>query len=326
MIVPTFNYGHLIHHTLDSLLQQSYQRWECLVVDDGSTDDTSAVVQSYARQDQRFVYVHQQNSGPNSARNRGIAQSQGSFIQFLDSDDLLEADKLRLQTEILNSQTNVDIVYSDVRFFWSDNPQQQFKNIAGTNQRWMPETSGQGEALIKPLLAKNIMVMNAPLIRKDVFNRVGLFNETLQEVEDWEFWFRCAVAGSFFQYDPRRDARALVRIHPGSRSRDYQRMFNAYFKLVAIQQNALEGSKASHLRAYLKRHAERNLLGYVTANLSTLSRQEIIDRISQVAQRFPSIFTRLIIRGVPFLPLPMLRVLMKLRTLDAVDYLNRKLK
>ena len=132
------------------------------MVDDGSTDDTSSVVRSYAARDQRFIYLRQPNQGPNSARNRGIEHSKGSFIQFLDSDDLLEIDKLCLQTETLSSQSTVDILYSDVRFFRSDNSQQQFKNIAGTNQRWMPEISGQGEPLTKQLLVKNIMVMNAP--------------------------------------------------------------------------------------------------------------------------------------------------------------------
>ena len=326
VIVPTFNYGHLIPHTLDSLLEQSHRNWECLVVDDGSTDNTPDVVQSYAKRDQRFIYLHQPNQGPNSARNRGIELSKGSFVQFLDSDDLLELDKLRLQVETLSSQSTVDILYSDVRFFWSDNPQRQFKNIAGTNQRWMPETSGQGEPLIKPLLAKNIMVMNAPLIRKSVFDRVGLFNEQLQEVEDWEYWFRCAVAGCSFQYDTRPGTRALVRIHSTSRSKNNQKMFNAYFKLVTIQQTVLNDSGANHLQAPLRRQAERNLLGYVVADLNNLSQPEITQRIDQITQQFPSIFTRLIIRGVPFLPLPVLRFLIKLRTLDGVDYLKRKLR
>ena len=323
VVVPTFNYGHLIHHTLDNLLAQSHQNWECLVIDDGSTDNTATVMQTYAQQDPRFVYLHQQNNGPNSARNRGIRQSRGNFIQFLDADDLLETDKLRLQAETLTNQPNVDIVYSNVRFFRSDDPRRQFNNIAGTNQRWMPETSGQGEALVKPLLAKNIMVMNAPLIRKSVLDRVGLFNEQLQEVEDWEFWFRCAVADCLFQYDPRPGTRALVRIHPGSRSKNYQRMFDSYFKLVTIQQNALEHAGYHHLESHLRRQAERNLLGYVIADLGRIPRLEIINHLEQIAQRFPSVFARHFIRLVPFLPLPVLRFFMKLRALDAVEYWKR---
>ncbi len=295
------------------------------MIDDGSTDNTSDVVRAYTEQDQRYVYCCQLNSGPNSARNRGIELSKGSFIQFLDSDDLLEPDKLRLQAETLSSQPSVDIIYSDVCFFRSDNPQQQYRNIAGTNQRWMPEASGQGEPLIKPLLAKNMMVMNAPLIRKSVFDRVGLFNEQLQEVEDWEYWFRCAVTGCSFQYDTRPGTRALVRIHPTSRSRNYTKMFNAYFELVTIQQTLLKNSNASHLQTYLKRQAKTNLLGYIIADLDNRSRPEIIQRLSQVTQRFPSAFLRLTMRCAPFLPLPVLRFLMKLRTLDGVDYLKRKL-
>src|SRR5215208_6900864 len=90
VVVPSYNYGHLIRETLESLAAQTYAAWECVVVDDGSADDTRAVVEAYAATDPRVRYVRQENARQGAARNNGIRHSSGAYFQFLDADDTIE--------------------------------------------------------------------------------------------------------------------------------------------------------------------------------------------------------------------------------------------
>src|ERR1044071_7848252 len=99
VVVPSYNYGHLIRETLASLAAQTYDRWECVVVDDGSTDDTRAVVEAYPAADPRVRYVRQENARQGAARNNGIRHSSGDYFQFLDSDDTIETSKFERQVE-----------------------------------------------------------------------------------------------------------------------------------------------------------------------------------------------------------------------------------
>ena len=231
VIVPSYNYGHLIAETLRCLQTQSYENWECLVVDDGSTDNTKAVVNSFIAEDPRFQYFSQENQRQAAARNLGLKQSKGSYVQFLDSDDLIEHKKLELHVNYLEQHPEVDIVYSGVRYFSSENPDERLisrrYSMWDDGQAWMPETSGAGQALLPALLRNNIMVVNSPLVRRRVIDSVGTFDVTLTPVEDWQYWIRCAADGSTFHYEDAPESRALVRYHPLSASLDGRRMLQA---------------------------------------------------------------------------------------------------
>ena len=122
VIVPTYNYGHLISETLTSIQSQTYENWECIVVDDGSTDNTGKVVADYSAKDPRIRYIQQENRRQAAARNNGIGHSRGDYVQFLDADDMMECKKLEQQVAFLNVSPDVDIVYSNVRYFDNENP------------------------------------------------------------------------------------------------------------------------------------------------------------------------------------------------------------
>src|SRR5690606_31488967 len=97
IIIPTYNRAHLIGETLDSVLAQTYKNWECIVVDDGSTDGTDALLASYCKKDARFQYHHRPKEhlpGGNGARNYGFMLSKGEYIQWFDSDDVMEVNTL----------------------------------------------------------------------------------------------------------------------------------------------------------------------------------------------------------------------------------------
>jgi len=129
---------------LDSVLNQTYAHWECIVVDDGSTDNTREVVELYLKADKRIRYVYQGNKGLSAARNLGLYESQGAYVQFLDSDDLIESKKLAFQVGYLEQHSDVDLVYSAVRFFRTGQPDERRFSMREPDAKWMPESSGSG--------------------------------------------------------------------------------------------------------------------------------------------------------------------------------------
>jgi glycosyltransferase involved in cell wall biosynthesis len=227
VIIPTYNYGALIVETLKSLGRQTLTDWECIVVDDGSTDDTAEIVARFAESERRVRYIWQQNQRQAVARNTGLAAAKGKYVQFLDADDLLEPRKLEFQVKYLESHPGVDIVYGGVRYFTAAGIDENLHSLGDDNLPWMSESSGQGRNMIAALLHKNTMVINASLTRRTVVEQVGPFDERLTPAEDWDYWLRCAVAGKRFQYDNVEDARALVRAHEASSSRNRVLMYNS---------------------------------------------------------------------------------------------------
>ena len=225
VIVPCYNYGWVLSETLNSVLGQTYSAWECIVVDDGSFDNTRQIAEEYSRRDCRFKYVFQPNQGISAARNTGIRESDGDYIQFLDADDLLVPTKLELQVAFLNSRPEIDLVYGDVRYFRHGSSEMLSRSFNMNDDRWMAEVEGDGPKLLTALVSGNIMVMNAPLLRSSLLISVGPFSEHIRYMEDWEFWVRCGMAGACFHYENSPLMRALVRVHPTSTSQNRIQMY-----------------------------------------------------------------------------------------------------
>ncbi|MCX7010104.1 MAG: glycosyltransferase [Kiritimatiellaeota bacterium] len=219
VIMPCYNYAAFLAETLNGLRAQTWPHWECLVVDDGSSDHTREVVAACALNDPRFKYLHQQHAGPSAARNQGLRQAQGQFVQFLDADDDLAHRKFENQLAIFQSTPAVDIVFSRVEFFGVADARK--KKVYSTGLLTESKTARE---CLKLLVHQNIMVINVPLIRKTLIDKVGLFDESLMTVEDWNYWIRCALAGAHFQFDSDETSLAKVRLHPQSHSTNQQRM------------------------------------------------------------------------------------------------------
>lgn len=101
IIIPAYNAGEFISKTLDSILNQTWTNWEAIVVNDGSIDNTEAIVKQYAESDNRIILVSQSNRGCSPAKNIGLGFAKGDFVQYLDADDILGKDKIKLQVEAL---------------------------------------------------------------------------------------------------------------------------------------------------------------------------------------------------------------------------------
>jgi glycosyltransferase involved in cell wall biosynthesis len=239
IVIPCYNYGWLLPETLNSVLVQTYPHWECIIIDDGSTDNSRAVGEEYQQRDARFRYIYQENKGMSAARNHGVAIAQGAYIQFLDSDDLLVPRKLETQVALLEARAEVDLVYGDVRCFRHGDPSVLSRSFDMQDNAWMPQVSGSGLPVVTALIEKNIMAVNAALLRREVLQKVGPVAEDLRSVEDWEYWVRCALAGIYFQYDGNPDAWALVRVHPASTSHNMLKMHEAEVKVRARIADAL---------------------------------------------------------------------------------------
>jgi glycosyltransferase involved in cell wall biosynthesis len=117
IILPTYNRAQLICEAIDSILNQTYQDFQIIVVDDGSTDNTAEVLKSYIP---KIRYIQQENKGPGDARNRGIEDAKGKYIAFLDSDDIWMDFKLEIQVDILERLTDVGFLFSDFRILKSN--------------------------------------------------------------------------------------------------------------------------------------------------------------------------------------------------------------
>ena len=182
VIIPTYNRAHLIGRAIKSVLNQTYQDFEIIVIDDGSTDDTEEVVRSFPCK--RIIYIkHKKNKGVSLARNTGIKVAKGKYIAFLDSDDEWLPEKLDKQIKVLqNESPEVGVVYSNLCYI----------DESGKNMNKLLNHKKEGY-IYEDLLGRNYV--GAPstlLIRKECFNQVGLFDDLLNAQEDWDMWIRIA--------------------------------------------------------------------------------------------------------------------------------------
>lgn len=230
IIVPCYNQAHFLEACLQSVMEQSYQNWECIIVNDGSPDNTAEIASNWIKKDNRFQYFYKENGGLSSARNAGIKQAKGEFIQLLDSDDLLQKDKLKIQIEAFLDDDEIDISVSGYRYF--ENNASELKILGRDN--FIPEIPilKNDADVISLLNLRNPMVISAPLYKKSVFETVGLFDEELFSLEDWDFHTRCALHKLKFQhagFSP--NSITLIRLHGESMMRNIEKMERAFLVL-----------------------------------------------------------------------------------------------
>lgn len=171
IVIPCYNQGIFLSETIESVVKQSYNEWECIIVNDGSTDNTKEIAQKYCKKDSRIKYVEQKNQGLSSARNSGIKQSQGKYILPLDSDDLIGDTYIEKAVDILENDKNVKIVYCQASLFGRQ------------HGKWkLPQYT------IEKMLGSNCIFCSALYSRED-FNKVGGYNINMKYgFEDWDFW------------------------------------------------------------------------------------------------------------------------------------------
>lgn len=252
IIIPSYNYGPFISQTLDCLLAQSYQNWEAVIIDDGSTDETQQVVEGYVAKYARFIYIHQPNQGPSVARNTGMKRARGAYLHFLDADDLLSKDKITEQVSYMEQHPDCDISYTRAYYFEDQKPNELFtnRNLTKKKKDRMPKIHARGQDVLPYLIKANIMQINAALIRRGgILKNNFFFDESYQSAEDWEFWLRCAYKNALFSYFDNKLAYVLIRIHPNSLSQNRVQMHEHDIKVrYAIKAYLEQFSRLKHLR------------------------------------------------------------------------------
>jgi glycosyltransferase involved in cell wall biosynthesis len=235
VIMPTLNYAHYLPDAIESLQAQTFGSWECLIVDDGSTDDTSRIVESLAAADPRIRYLRREHVGVAAARNVGIAAARGTYVQFLDADDVLRPDKLELHVAASEAEPAADVVYGPAGFFDDEVPDAIRVWHRGPQPPWVTEPPADvtQTPMLSRLLDVNPLVIEAPLARTAVLRRVGGFDEALGRMEDWDLWLRCALDGARFVAVPSDAPVVLVRVHPASISHRPGPMYRAE---IAVRQ------------------------------------------------------------------------------------------
>ena len=234
VIVPCYKQAHFLSEALASVQAQTIQDWECIIVNDGSPDNTAEVAREWVKTDSRFRYIEKSNGGISTARNRGLLQARGDYIQFLDADDLIEPAKFAWQENVLNNNTKLGIVYSDMRYFPANAPKQRRFTLFDPDEPWLEQAWLNPRPILEKLLYTNIMGVHCPMIRRSVINKVGLFNETLHTAEDWLYWLRCAAMETVFYFAPAADTLALVRIHANSASQDRIHMGRGAYEIAVL--------------------------------------------------------------------------------------------
>ena len=176
VIIPTCNRGWVLQEAIDSVLAQDFEDFELIVVDDGSTDNTGEMLDSY---EQDLIVIRQSNRGVSAARNRGIAEAAGLLIAFLDSDDLWLPRKLSRQVDFFNS--NPDAVINQTEEIW-------IRNGVRVNPRTRHHKfSGM---IFERSLALCLVSPSAVMTKRSLFDEIGLFDEDLPACEDYDLWLR----------------------------------------------------------------------------------------------------------------------------------------
>ncbi len=186
IIVPCYNQAHFLDEALQSVLNQTYTNWECIIVNDGSPDHTKNVAEKWCEKDNRFKYLEKENGGLSSARNAGIEISEGEYILPLDADDLLHEKFLEILVPELKQNKNLAIVSCYSKFFF------------GSKNNIIHELKPKGTTY-HALLYENILVATS-LYRKSCWEAVGGYDESMKNgFEDWEFWVAITKIGWTFK-------------------------------------------------------------------------------------------------------------------------------
>ncbi|MEM6252381.1 MAG: glycosyltransferase [Cyanobacteria bacterium P01_D01_bin.156] len=185
VVVPAYNAESTIKETIQSVLVQTFTDFELIIINDGSTDRTQSIVESFS--DTRIRSFTFSNAGPQKSRNRGIERSIGEYISFLDADDLWTPDKLESQLTALNDMPEAGVAYS-----WTDVIDEEGKFV-----RRGGHLSYQGNILLELALVNFLESGSNPLIKTSIIRAIDGFDEDILAGQDWDTWLRLAATCKF---------------------------------------------------------------------------------------------------------------------------------
>ncbi len=278
VIIPTFNCGKHLPVAVESLLRQTYQDFEIVIVDDGSKDDTREVVDGFLKMAPgKIKYIYQENKGEASARNRGISEASGDYVCFLDSDDYYTDDSIELRLKALDAyKANLvigkrkKILDSRSRHFFTKDFMKTYTQsiIEGHDQIYLCD----GKIFFRMGIQKGFFVdSNSILFRKDFLLSIGLFDENQIISTDIDLWFRAFLNAEKFVFIDK--VLSICRFYLSSHAKDLYKLYlferKRYVKHIKIL-NQLDFDKGL-IRVFRRRIAarkfkEKGILAYRQAD------------------------------------------------------------
>lgn len=285
IIIPTYNRAHLIGVTLDSILNQTYTNWECIVVDDGSTDETEALLQSYIEKDFRFKFYKRPiniSKGANACRNYGFGLSKGTYINWFDSDDVMLPNKLELQVSELKDNPNAPYCICQTK--WVDKNTNAFlglrsKQISSKNR-------------FEDYVLYNIFwSILAPVWQRDFITQYRLiFDETLHQSQEYDFHVKAlAIDSNYIVVD---EALASMYKHDTNLSN------TLYTDVLKMESNI--AVKAKIVRFHLSSFTSNGQLKFL--EILTLFYKDLLGykKLAMAKQVMPLMFATLKLIDLPF--------------------------
>ncbi len=228
VVIPTYNSAQFLGEALQSIFSQTFDDYEIIVVNDGSTDDTESVVKLYIN---RIKYIYQENGGPAKARNRGIKESSSKYIAFLDADDIWLPSKLEKQVLMFRQRPELAMIFTAVLILRAD----------GVS----PSKYDKRKLLMKGNIARNIFLHSGVatptvMVQKEIFDKIGLFEEDLRIGEDDNMWIRIAANHQIELID---EPLVKCRFHPDSLTKDKRKLLEDVQTNIRLLSHRYEGVK-----------------------------------------------------------------------------------
>lgn len=240
VIIPCYNQGRYLSDAIESVLSQSHTNWECIIINDGSTDNTKNITLKYANAHSKIKYIEQPNRGLSSARNRGIDEAKGTYIQFLDADDLIRPEKLELQCKSLSGISNLKLSYCD--FYYcdeKDTKQEVLKGSLPSRKFIMPNplmdmaVRWEDDLSIPP----HCFLFDARFFHEHHIR----FDEELFTHEDWDCWMQVLALNPIIMFVDKR--LSIYRVHVESMSKKREKMRKGFVMAVKKQQKLFHDNK-----------------------------------------------------------------------------------
>jgi glycosyltransferase involved in cell wall biosynthesis len=217
VVIATYNMGLYLPLAVQSVLNQTYNNFEVIIIDDGSTDDTRNIVRQFLS-DPRVKCFYQENKGQTVAKNRGIRESKGDYIAILDADDLWFPDKLEKQMPCFTISPAIGVVYTNVEFIDGTGT----SHCVSDRRYYSGKISGQ-------LLIDNFVNLSSVVIRRECLDRVGIFDEQYSMGIDYDLWLRISV---YYEFHYLNDVTFCYRGWPGQMSHNYKKRFECAIRIM----------------------------------------------------------------------------------------------
>jgi len=219
VIIPVYNGSNYIREAIDSVLKQTYKNYEVIIVDDGSTDDTWDIIQSYGNLIRAF---HKENGGVSSALNLGIREMKGSWFAWLSHDDLWMPEKLETQVTFHNQYPN--LMGSYTRSIEIDDTRNYLNPL---NSHPLDNSLG-----IRALFMSNFIAGDTVFIHRKIFHKIGFFNEELRVTQDYDMWLRTV---NMFDLGFIPEYLTCIRSHPNQDGKKYLHLEDGEFSQFIIK-------------------------------------------------------------------------------------------